>query len=90
MACISLQVTGIFVVAYLTFRFSYYDVLFFIYLILLVFKKDCSPGPKYNVDYHYTRHGRDGTPHYSMLGKSRDVGKKIELPSREIFQEVIL
>lgn len=44
---------------------------------IIVFKKESSPGPKYMVDYHYTRFGRDGTPHYSMLGKNKDMGKML-------------
>lgn len=37
-----------------------------------VFKKDCSPGPGYQVDPRITRKGHDGTPNYSILGRQRD------------------
>ncbi|KAI4886277.1 hypothetical protein NFI96_010604 [Prochilodus magdalenae] len=32
---------------------------------------DSSPGPLYHVDAKITRHGRDGTPSYSMLGRKK-------------------
>ena len=31
-----------------------------------------SPGPVYFVEPQYTRHGKDGTPHYSMLARPHD------------------
>lgn len=31
-----------------------------------------SPGPVYFIDTRYTRHGPDGTPHYSILGRPKD------------------
>merc|ERR1711896_87764 len=34
--------------------------------------KICSPGPIYFIDAKYTRHGSDGTPNYSLLGRPRD------------------
>jgi hypothetical protein len=34
--------------------------------------KICSPGPVYFVEPNYTRHGADGTPCYSILGRSKD------------------
>ncbi|KAJ7390541.1 Outer dense fiber protein 3B [Desmophyllum pertusum] len=37
-----------------------------------MFKKDCSPGPGYQVDPRITRKGHDGTPNYSILGRQRD------------------
>ncbi|XP_076009393.1 outer dense fiber protein 3-like protein 2b [Genypterus blacodes] len=39
---------------------------------------DSSPGPQYRVDAKMTRHGRDGTPAYSMLGRLK--------PTKELFQ----
>ena len=33
---------------------------------------DCSPGPVYFVNPYITRHGRDGTPMYSILGRQND------------------
>lgn len=38
-----------------------------------MFKKDISPGPGYHVDPTITRNGRDGTPHYSILGRQKDL-----------------
>ncbi|XP_077389983.1 outer dense fiber protein 3-like protein 2b isoform X2 [Festucalex cinctus] len=32
---------------------------------------DCSPGPQYHIDAKMTRLGRDGTPAYSMLGRTK-------------------
>lgn len=32
----------------------------------------CSPGPVYRIEPLFTRHGKDGTPHYSILGRPRD------------------
>ncbi|XP_051930840.1 outer dense fiber protein 3-like protein 2b isoform X1 [Hippocampus zosterae] len=32
---------------------------------------DCSPGPQYHVDAKMTHFGRDGTPAYSMLGRTK-------------------
>ena len=32
-----------------------------------------SPGPIYFVDSQFTRHGKDGTPHYSMLARPHDL-----------------
>ena len=37
-----------------------------------MFKKDNSPGPGYMVNSSITRHGKDGTPEYSILGRQRD------------------
>ncbi|EDO39533.1 predicted protein [Nematostella vectensis] len=37
-----------------------------------MFKKDCSPGPGYRIDPSITKHGKDGTPSYSVLGRQRD------------------
>ena len=34
--------------------------------------KICSPGPIYFVDPKYTRHGTDGAPNYSILGRSKE------------------
>lgn len=34
--------------------------------------KICSPGPIYFIDAKYTRHGLDGTPNYSLLGRPKD------------------
>jgi hypothetical protein len=34
--------------------------------------KICSPGPIYFIDAKYTRHGSDGTPNYSLLGRPKD------------------
>lgn len=31
-----------------------------------------SPGPVYYIEPRYTRNGKDGTPHYSLLGRPRD------------------
>lgn len=31
-----------------------------------------SPGPIYFIDFRFTRHGKDGTPHYSILGRPRN------------------
>jgi len=36
------------------------------------FKKDCSPGPGYFIEPKISRHGTDGTPAYSILGRQRD------------------
>ncbi|CAK8692727.1 unnamed protein product [Clavelina lepadiformis] len=33
----------------------------------------CSPGPMYCIESRFTRHGRDGTPHYSILGRPKDL-----------------
>ena len=32
---------------------------------------DASPGPKHFPDVTYTRHGKDGTPHFSLYRSSR-------------------
>ncbi|XP_033108860.1 outer dense fiber protein 3-like [Anneissia japonica] len=37
-----------------------------------MFKKDNSPGPAYFINPTVTRHGQDGTPAYSILGRQRD------------------
>ena len=34
--------------------------------------QDSSPGPRYLPDSKIYRNGRDGTPHYSLYGRSRD------------------
>ncbi|XP_013384679.1 outer dense fiber protein 3 [Lingula anatina] len=34
--------------------------------------KDCSPGPAHFIDPRHTRHGKDGTPSYSMLARPKD------------------
>lgn len=44
-------------------------------LKILVFKSECSPGPAYHVQHQITRFGMDGTPKYSMLGRSKDGSK---------------
>ncbi|XP_065906296.1 ciliary microtubule associated protein 1A-like [Dysidea avara] len=38
----------------------------------LMIKKDCSPGPAHAIDPKFTRHGKDGTPQYSILGRQKD------------------
>ena len=40
--------------------------------MLPVFRSNCSPGPVYFIDPMVTRHGRDGTPSYSMLARQRE------------------
>jgi len=37
-----------------------------------MFRKDCSPGPGYFVNPKINRHGSDGTPSYSILGRAKD------------------
>ncbi|XP_071964643.1 ciliary microtubule associated protein 1A-like [Antedon mediterranea] len=37
-----------------------------------MFKEDSSPGPGYSINPSVTRHGKDGTPSYSILGRQRD------------------
>jgi len=37
-----------------------------------MFKKDCSPGPGYFIDPKISRHGCDGNPSYSILGRQKD------------------
>lgn len=37
------------------------------------FKDDCSPGPCYNPNPKFTREGPDGTPHYSLYARQKDV-----------------
>lgn len=37
-----------------------------------MFKKDCSPGPGYFIDPKISRHGFDGNPSYSILGRQKD------------------
>lgn len=37
------------------------------------FQDDCSPGPCYLPDPKIYRDGRDGTPHYSLYGRHRDL-----------------
>ena len=37
-----------------------------------VFGKSYGPGPAYAVHHRITRHGLDGTPVYSILGRARD------------------
>jgi hypothetical protein len=38
-----------------------------------MFGKDISPGPVYFIDSRLSRHGKDGTPSYSILGRQRDL-----------------
>ena len=44
----------------------------------IVIKKDCSPGPAHAIDPKFTRHGKDGTPQYSILGRQKDQCKCIQ------------
>lgn len=37
------------------------------------FKDDCSPGPQYNPNPKYTKKGPDGTPHYSLYSRQKDL-----------------
>lgn len=37
------------------------------------FRDDCSPGPCYLPDAKQFRDGKDGTPHYSLYGRPRDL-----------------
>lgn len=34
--------------------------------------KNSSPGPVYSIDFRYTRHGKDGTSQFSILGRPKD------------------
>lgn len=55
-------------------RASYMNVK--LYNMIIVFRNDCSPGPSYMVDKKITRFGVDGTPMYSILGRSRNASEK--------------
>ncbi|GLD47917.1 outer dense fiber protein 3-like protein 2 [Lates japonicus] len=44
-----------------------------------VVSADSSPGPRYHVDAKVTRFGRMETPSYSILGRGRRTGSKVEL-----------
>jgi hypothetical protein len=37
------------------------------------FSDDCSPGPVHYPDVKYTRTGKDGTPHYSLYSRTKDI-----------------
>ena len=37
----------------------------------IVFRKDFGPGPSHFLDPMTTRHGRDGTPHYSLFSRNK-------------------
>ncbi|XP_076828174.1 outer dense fiber protein 3-like protein 2a [Brachyhypopomus gauderio] len=41
---------------------------------------DSSPGPLYHVDSRITRFGRDGTPSYSMLGRTKPGAETFQTP----------
>ncbi|KAJ8378540.1 hypothetical protein AAFF_G00238450 [Aldrovandia affinis] len=45
-----------------------------------LYSVDSSPGPRYNIDAKLTRFGRDGTPSYSMLGRSRGSAGLFQTP----------
>ena len=34
---------------------------------------EAGPGPKHYPDAHFTRHGKDGTPHYSLASRPKDL-----------------
>jgi len=42
--------------------------------------EDCSPGPAYLIDTKMFRDGRDGTPHYSMSSRNRDMRAQLKTP----------
>ncbi|XP_063075803.1 outer dense fiber protein 3-like protein 2a [Engraulis encrasicolus] len=41
---------------------------------------DSSPGPQYHIGAKMTRHGRDGTPSFSMLGRNKKSGELFQTP----------
>lgn len=47
-------------------------------LFLLVFAKDCSPGPIYYINPVLSRFGHDGTPSYSLLGRPRNLSMQLQ------------
>lgn len=51
---------------------------FTLYLPHAGFGKSDTPGPAYFIDSTMTRTGKDGTPHYSLYGRHKDLGKCIE------------
>ncbi|XP_074651486.1 ciliary microtubule associated protein 1A-like [Tubulanus polymorphus] len=38
-----------------------------------LYANDCSPGPGYHIESSITRHGKDGTPSYSILGRPKNL-----------------
>ena len=51
------------------------NVMHFYVTILLVWRKDCSPGPVYFIDSMFSRNGREGKPAYTILGRQKDLSK---------------
>ncbi|XP_005999549.1 ciliary microtubule associated protein 1A [Latimeria chalumnae] len=46
----------------------------------IMFFKDSSPGPRYYFDPKMTRFGKDGSPAYSMLGRSKVISNRFQTP----------
>lgn len=44
-------------------------------LMYIGFGKSDTPGPAYFIDSTMTRTGKDGTPHYSLYGRHKDLGR---------------
>lgn len=51
-----------------------------------VYCVNSSPGPRYYIDSKITRHGKDGTPAYSMLGRMKYQSKLNEVIFFNFFQ----
>ena len=46
---------------------------FSFFLFFIVFRKTIGPGPAHFVDPSQTRHGKDGTPHYSLYSRHKEL-----------------
>lgn len=40
---------------------------------LIVFRKDFGPGPSHLLEPSITKRGKDGTPHYSLYGRHKEL-----------------
>ncbi len=51
----------------------------------LVFRKNIGPGPAHALDPTFTRHGRDGTPHYSLYSRHKEL-EPFKTPGPSVYE----
>jgi len=55
-----------------------------------LFKKPDGPGPSHYINPTITRTGKDGTPHYSLQGRARDLSQKNRTPGPGTYSTEVI